>query len=298
MALDQYDVDKYEWKDGKLVPPDDKEMSFFDHLEELRWHIVRILSVISVVGIVLFIFKDWYFNNILLGPTQKDFVSYRVFCWMSHSLGLGEILCISPPEFTAIAIGFAEAFVIAIQMSFVGGFVLSFPYVFYELWRFIRPGLYPREQKVTRGVVLICSILFLIGVLFGYYVIAPFSIQFLLGFTIPGVENSPTINSVISYMIMFTLPTGLIFEMPVLIYFLARIGLVTPEGMREYRKHAVIGILIVAAVLTPPDVASQLLLAGPLMLLYEASVVVAAKGKREYEKEDTEDEQSSQAAKA
>jgi sec-independent protein translocase protein TatC len=299
MALDQHDVDKYEWKDGKLVPPVEKEMSFFEHLEELRWHIVRSLIAIVVVGIGLFIFKDWYFSTILLGPTQPDFFSYRFFCDLSNQLGIGNVLCITPPPFKAIAIGFAEAFITAFQMSFVGGFILAFPYVFYEIWRFVSPGLYPKERKATRGVVFICSALFLTGVMFGYFVIAPFAIQFLVGYTIPGVENTPALYSVISYMVMFTLPTGIIFEMPVVVYFLARIGLVTPDGMRQYRRHSIIGILLTAAIITPtPDIATQLLLAIPLYILYEASVAVAGRGQRQYEKDDAEDAAASAAPPA
>lgn len=292
MALDQYDVDKYEWKDGKLQPPVEKEMSFFEHLEELRWHIVRSLVAIISLGIVIFIYRDWYFSTVLLGPTQEDFFSYRFFCWLSDQMHIGKTLCVSPPPFKAIAIGFAEAFITAFQMSFIGGFIVAFPYVFYEVWRFISPGLYPKEKKATRGVVFICSFLFLLGVLFGYFVIAPFAIRFLVGFTLPGVENTPALSSVISYMVMFTLPTGIIFEMPVVVYFLARIGLVTPESMRSYRRHSIIGILLLAAIVTPtPDIATQLLLAIPLYGLYEASVIVAGRGMRQYEKDHDADEE-------
>lgn len=283
MALDQMDVDEYDWKDGELQRPGDKEMSFLDHLEELRWHIIRSLGIIAVIGIVLFIFYEWYFGTILLGPTRPDFISYDLFCRASKAVKLGEALCFSPPEFKAIAVGFAEAFITAIKMSFVGGFVLAFPFVFWEFWRFVRPGLYAHERKAARGVVFVCSMLFLLGICFGYFIIAPFAINFLVNFTIPGVENTPTLNSVISYMTMFTLPAGLVFELPIVVHFLSRLGIITPDNMRQYRKHSIIGILILASVLTPPDVVTQFLIGVPLFFLYEISIFVSARAAKKYQ---------------
>lgn len=280
------DVDQYEWKDGELRRrPEDKEMSFLDHLEELRWHLIRSLAAIAGAGIVLFLFNDWYFQHILLGPTRPEFISYQWFCQASESLRLGTALCFEPPSFKPIAIGFAEAFITSIKMSFVGGLVVAFPYVFYEIWRFVRPGLYTDERKATRGVVFICSVLFLMGVLFGYFIISPFAINFLVGYTIPGVENTPALYSVINYMTMFTLPAGLVFELPIVVHFLARIGLLTPAGMRKYRRHAIIGILALAAILTPPDVVTQFLIGIPLFILYELSIFVARRAARRYEQE-------------
>lgn len=284
-ALDQIDIDQYKLEDGELKRESDKEMSFLEHLEELRWHILRSLIAIVIVGILLFIFKDWYFKYIILAPTQPDFLSYRMFCQVGQALGFADILCIQPPVFQPIAIGFAEAFITVIKMSFVGGLVAAFPYVFYELWSFIRPGLYTNERQVTSGVIFICSTLFLIGVLFGYFIISPFAINFLVGYTIPGVANTPALYSVINYMTMFTLPSGLIFELPIVVYFLARIGLVTPQGMREYRRHSIIGILFLGAVLTPPDVLTQFLVAAPLYILYELSIFVAARAAKLHDAE-------------
>ena len=253
----------------------EKEMSFLDHLEELRWHIIRSMIAILSVSIVLFIVHKWFFNVVLLGPTHDDFVSYGWICALSEYLGLGKTMCFSPPEFQTIATGFAETFIISIKASFIGGFVLSFPYVFKEIWSFIVPGLYESERKVTRGIIVICSVLFMMGVLFGYFVIAPFAVNFLGGYTIPGVANTPTIRSFLTYMVMFTMPAGLIFQLPVVVYFLATLGIVTPEGMRKYRRHSIIGILMLAALLTPPDVVTQFLIGVPLYILYEASILVA-----------------------
>ena len=266
-----------------------KEMSFLDHLEELRWHIIKSLIAIVVLGITVFLFQDWFFDNVVFGPTKPDFISYRLICDLSQLIGLGETMCFTPPTFKTQAIGFGESFITSIKVSFIAGFILSFPYVFWEIWKFISPGLYKKEKRATRGIVLICSILFLIGVLFGYFVIAPFAVNFLAGYQIPGVENSPTLNSFITYMVMFTAPAGLIFELPIVVYFLSKIGLLTPKIMRTYRRHAIIGILILAALITPPDVVTQFLIGIPLFILYEISIFVSAKVEADQEKED-EDE--------
>lgn len=246
-------------------------MSFLEHLEELRWHIIRSLIVITTVGIVFFLFHNLLFDLIIFGPTHADFPTYRLFCSISDSL------CFSPPEFTKQAIGFGESFIISIKASFVLGFIVAFPFVFWEFWRFIRPGLYAKERKAARGIVFVCSLLFLTGVLFGYFVIAPFAVNFLMGYTIPGVENMPTVSSYITYMIMFTAPAGLVFELPVIVYFLSKAGLVTPEFMRKYRRHSFVIILVLAAIITPPDVVTQLLIGMPLYVLYEVSIIISAR---------------------
>ncbi len=265
-------------------------MSFFEHLEELRWHILRSLLVITLAGVVLFILQDWFFKEVVFGPTNKDFLSYQMICKLSHAVGLGDNMCFSPPDFRKQAIGFGEAFITSISLSFTAGFIFSFPYVFWEFWRFISPGLYTNERRAARGVVVICSFLFLLGVGFGYYVIAPFAVNFLVGYTIPGVENTPTLDSYISYMTMFTLPMGLVFELPIVVFFLARVGLIGPDTMRHFRRHAIVVILVAAAFLSPPDAVSQMLIAVPLYGLYEISIMVAAreakrKAKREEEEE-------------
>ncbi len=278
MALDQIDVDK-------IGEAGETEMTFLDHLEELRWHIIRSLIAIIAVGITLFIFQKWLFKYIIFGPTHQDFISYQWICGLSEAVGLGDTMCLEPPVFRKQAIGFGEAFITSIKVSFIAGFIAAFPYVFYEFWRFIKPGLYPKERKATRGVVFICSFLFLTGVCFGYFIIAPFAVNFLAGYTIPGVENSPTLSSFINYMVMFTAPAGLIFELPVLVYFLARVGLVTPQTMKQYRRHSIIGILLLAALITPPDVVTQFLIGIPLYFLYELSIMVAARTYKRYQEE-------------
>ncbi len=266
---------------GAIPEHEGKEMSFFDHLEELRSHVMRGLLAIVVCGVGIYIFKDWVFDTVIFGPSKKDFISFKVFCAISQGLGLGKALCLEPPEVTMQAVGFGEAFITTLRVAFMGGIVVAFPFIINEFWKFIRPGLYETEQKAARGLVMICSGLFLIGVFFGYFILAPFATNFLLGYTIPGVENKPTLVSMINYMIMFILPSGLVFELPVVVYFLSRIGLVTPEDMRKYRRHAVIIILIVAGIITPPDVITQTLLGLPLFLLYEASIFISARVQRQ-----------------
>ena len=275
MPLDQIDVDRLPATGGG----DETEMSFLDHLEELRWHLVRAIIAIFVVGIVLFLVHDWFFDAILFGPRDPNFPTYRLFC------AVGEQFCFIPPDFGMQAVGFAETFVLSIKVCFIMGFVVAFPYVFYEFWSFVRPGLYQEEQRATRGVILVCSVLFFIGVSFGFFVIAPFGTYFLTNFTVGGAENIPTLDSVIGYMTMFTLPAALIYELPVAVHFLARFGLVTAETMRKYRKHSFIGILILASIMTPPDVVTQILIALPLTLLYEVSVFVARRAERKYQAE-------------
>lgn len=276
-----------------MAKNDTKEMSFFEHLEELRWHIMRSLVVITVAGIVLFIFQDWFFKQVIFGPTQKDFFSYRVICDLSQYFGFSDSMCFTPPDFKKQAIGFGEAFITSVSLSFTAGFIFSFPYVFWELWRFISPGLYDGERNAARGVVFICSFLFMLGVGFGYYVIAPFAINFLVGYTIPGVENTPTLDSYISYMTMFTLPMGLVFELPIVVFFLARVGLLGPDTMRQFRRHAVVVILIAAAFLSPPDAVSQMLIAIPLFGLYEISILVAAReARRRAKREEAEEREA------
>jgi sec-independent protein translocase protein TatC len=270
MPLDQIDVDQY---DVKKV----KEMSFFEHLEELRWHIIRSAIVVVAMMLVVFSMGNWVFDKIIFGPKNENFVTYRVMCNLASKLHASS-LCIKPPVFNNIATGLGETFFTHMQIAFVLGFMVSFPYVFWEFWRFVSPGLHDNERKNARGIVLICSLLFASGVLFGYFIIAPFAISFLAGYTLPQVTIMPTLASYIEYMVMFTLPIGLVFELPIVIYFLSKLGIVNPAFLRKYRKHMVVVILIVAGIITPsPDIVSQLLVGVPLYILFEVSIIVSSK---------------------
>ena len=232
MALDQEEVETVEKKG-------EKEMSFFDHLEALRWHIIRSLVAIILFGIVIFANKDFVFRQVIYAPRYDDFLTYRVFCY------LGDWLCFKPAPFTIITRDLAEKFTMHITVSFVLGIIAAFPYVFWEFWRFIKPGLYPKEQKAARGIVLVCSLLFLSGVLFGYYMIAPFAMTFLAGYELADTLSTPTLGSYVNYLVMFTMPIGLVFEMPIVSFFLTKLGILTPSLLKKVRRYAIIVILIV-----------------------------------------------------
>ena len=259
MALDQVDVDKIGQEEAN-------EMSFLDHLEELRWHIIRSVIALSVIAILCYVFINWIFENIIYGPRFDWFPTYRLIC------GLSETLCFSPPELSFIATNLGEQFIISIKVSLLMGVIVAFPYIFWEFWRFIKPGLYEKERKAARGIVLICTALFFSGVCFGYFIISPFAVTFLGNYSLGDVVNTPTLASYISYMTMFTLPVGIVFELPIVVYFLAKIGLLYPEFMRAYRRHAFVVILIAAAIITPPDAITQMLIGVPLYFLYEISI--------------------------
>lgn len=260
------------------------EMTFIEHLEELRWHLVRSLSAIMIIFIVLFLFKNFVFNYIVLAPKNEGFLSYRVACAFSDWVGLGDMLCFSPYSFEIINVELGEKFMSHIKVSFILAIVIGFPYIFYEFWKFVKPGLYKNEQKAVRGIVWICSFLFYLGISFGYFVIAPFAINFLAGYDLSEVVTKVSITSFVSFLIMFTAPAGLVFELPIVVYFLSKLGIVTPEFMKKYRRHAMLLILIVAAVITPPDVVSQFLIAIPLYILYEISIVISKRAYKSYQK--------------
>jgi sec-independent protein translocase protein TatC len=270
-------------QDHEITKKERGEMSFFEHISELRKHILRSALAIFAVATVCFLNKDFVFDKMIFGPRHPDFPTYGFLCNMSHTLGLGEQMCFSPPKFDLITRELGEVIMQHIYVSFWLGVIGAFPIVFWEFWKFIQPGLLETERKVVRGIVFVCSALFLLGVLFGYYVIAPFSISFLAGYTLQGVVVSPTLDSYVTYMTMFTLPTGLVFEMPVVAYFLAKIGIVGAKFLRTYRRHALVVILIVAAIITPPDVVSQTLVTIPLYMLYEVSILVVARIQKQRE---------------
>ena len=271
MALDQVDIDTID---------DPKEMSFFEHLEELRWHIIRSFIAIFVVAIVVFLSKDWVFNTIIFGPKNPDFLTYRAICWLSNSLGLQEGLCFSPVKFDLQAVDFGETLTLHMTVSFMLGIVVSFPYIFWEFWRFVSPGLKMGERRSAIGVVGVCSLLFFMGIAFGYYIIAAFGVNFLASYELPGVLNQPKLSSYINYLIMFVLPAGIMFEMPLVAYFLAKIGILSTESMRSGRRYAILVIVIVAAIITPPDWISQMIIGIPMYILYESSIYVVQRVER------------------
>lgn len=248
---------------------DEKEMGFLDHLETLRWHILRSVLYILVCGIAIFILKDFTFNTVIFGPLRKDFLTYSVLC------NIGPAACMGPPDIQLATREFGEQFFVHMLVSFWLGIIISFPLIVWEIWKFVKPGLYENEKKVTKGIVAVCSFLFISGVLFGYYVIAPFAIAFLGNYSVGmATINQPTLSSYVNYLTMFTIPTGLIFELPLGAYFLGKIGILSSGFLRSYRRHAIVIIFIVAAIVTPPDIISQILISIPILFLYEVSIWV------------------------
>ncbi len=270
----------------QVAPIPEDEMSFLEHLEALRWHIIRAVAWISVFAIVAFVMKDFVFGDIIFGPRKEDFFSYRAMCAFSNWVGMGDVLCLVPPDFQVQGVEFGELFTTHLKVSFFIGFAVAFPFVLWEFWKFIKPGLYEKERKAARGFVFVCSFLFMCGVLFGYYVISPFAVTFLAGYQIEGAVSNPTLASFVNYMVMFTIPVGLVFELPVLIYFLTKIGLVTPDFLKTYRRHAFVIILIAAAIITPPDVITQFMVGFPLFFLYEISIFISARVVKKAEEEE------------
>lgn len=261
-----------------------KEMTFFQHLEELRWNIVRSVIAILLVAIIVFIFKDFVFGKVIMMPTRPDFATYQALCGLSEQLGLGDRLCVgaSPlPVFNTEMIG---QFMTHIKVSFTLGFVLASPYVFWEVWRFVKPALRKNELKHSRGIVLICTFLLIVGVLFAYFVVVPFAVTFLGNYqVIEEVRNEIRLSSYIQFISMVCLAGGIIFQMPIAAWLLSKIGLLTPNFMRKYRKHSIVAIVILSAIITPPDVASQLIMAIPIWGLYEISIGISKRVNKKFE---------------
>jgi sec-independent protein translocase protein TatC len=255
------------------------EMGFMDHLEALRWHLVRSVIVVIVLAVVVFCFPDFVFGKIIFGPMHTDFITYKMLCKLSVKLGGVEGLCVDKINFSLISNQLSGQFTTHMWIAFLGGLIIGFPYILYELWKFIKPALKNTETRPARGFVLVSSILFLTGVLFAYYIIVPMSVQFLGNYSITSdnfIQTLPTIDDYISLVSTLILATGLVFEMPILVYFLTRLGIFSPAFMRKFRKHAVIVLLIAAAVITPsPDVTSQMLVFVPIYGLYEISIFVS-----------------------
>ncbi len=253
----------------------DGEMSFLEHLEELRWHIVRSVLAVFVFAVAAFVFKDIIFDTVILGPKQPDFLTNRLLCRLGELVNI-PALCINSRPFEIINIKMAGQFTTHITVSLISGVILAFPYIFWEFWRFFRPALYSSEKKHAKGAVFFASLLFMTGVLFGYFVIVPLSVHFLGSYNVSDqVTNQINLNSYIGTVTSIALAGGLVFELPILSYFLTRIGLITPEFMKRYRKHSVIVILALAAIITPPDIFSQILVCLPLLALYEIGIMIS-----------------------
>ena len=252
------------------------EMSFLDHLEELRWHLIRSVIAILIVAIVAFIFKDFIFNVLLFGPKQKDFITYRWFCSISQTLGQGNSFCIDELPFRIQSRTMAGQFSAHLWTSILAGFILAFPYIIFEFWKFISPGLYEKERKNARGFIFIASMLFFIGVLFGYYIVTPLSINFLGNYSVSSeIFNDFDLSSYIGLLRASVLAAGIIFELPIIVYFLTKVGIITPDFLRKNRKISLVVVLSLSAIITPPDIASQIIVSIPILVLYEVSILIS-----------------------
>jgi len=263
-----------------------KEMSFLGHLEELRWHLVRGVAAIFILAIVFFIFDKEIYDNFLLAHIQPDFITYQLFCDFFNLFGIDSAFCnVNFDDKKLQSIRVTSQLMNSIWSSLILGLIIAFPYILWEAWRFISPGLHEEEIKKSRSFIFIASLLFFIGVLFSFYVIAPISIHFLYNYQITdAIENSFTLESHIGLVTNMLLGVSILFELPVLIYFLTKIGLITPEFLKKYRKHALVFVLILAAIITPPDVASQVVVAIPILILYEISIIISRRVIKKQEK--------------
>lgn len=267
------------------------EMSFIDHLEELRWHIIRAVIAVLIGAIVVFIYVREIVDKILLAPAHDDFVTYKWLCDAGHFFRLGNSLCMSGTKVSFISTAMTGQFISSFTVAFVGGFIIAFPYVFWEFWRFVRPALNPKEIKKTGGVIFWVSFLFFLGVGFGYYVLTPFMVNFYFSYSLsPLIEIKPTFADYVENLVYTTVGIGVLFQMPLLVALLTRIGIITSKFLRRYRRHAFVIILIAAAIITPStDPFSLTLVTIPLYALYEASIIIASRINRVKAKEQAEE---------
>jgi sec-independent protein translocase protein TatC len=253
------------------------EMTFLEHLEELRWHIIRSVVAIAVFAILAFIYSRYIFDYILFAPKNPEFFTYQVLCKLSDVLHL-KTLCFKPPPFNVYNFDFAGQFKMDMMVALYSGLVVAAPVIFYEIWRFVSPALHEKERKNAQGAVLVISFLFFLGILFGFYVITPFSVNFLSSYNASSqIYNQASISSYLATVISITLASGLVFELPIVAFFLSKIGLLTPRFMIKYWRHAIVIILVIAAIITPPDVISQIMVSIPLVLLYWVSILISAR---------------------
>lgn len=252
------------------------EMSFLDHLEDLRWHLIRATSAIIIVGALAFIFSRSIFKLIIFAPLEMSFPTYRLLCKAGQYFNVETTFCGEELPMMIQNRTMGGQFSADIWTSILAGFIIAFPYVIYQLWKFISPGMHPNERKHSRGFIIICSFLFFLGVLFGYYIVTPLSINFLANYSISDiVDNQIDISSYMALVRNAALASGLVFELPIIIYFLTKIGLVTPEFLKKYRKYALVIVLILSAIITPPDITSQIIVAIPILVLYQVSIYIS-----------------------
>ncbi len=255
------------------------EMSFIDHLEELRWHLIRAVIAVLIGAVVVFAYANFVVDKILLGPAHENFITYSWFCKMGHFFGLGNTLCFGSVKAQFLSTAMTEQFVATFTVAFVGGFIITFPYVFWEFWRFVKPALSPKEARKTRGVIFWVSFLFFLGVAFGYYILTPFMVNFYFSYKLsPMITIMPTFSDYVENLVWTTVGIGILFQMPLLVSLLARIGFLKASFLKKYRRHAFVIIITAAAIITPStDPFSLMIVTIPLYALYEASIALATR---------------------
>lgn len=266
------------------------EMSFIEHLEDLRWHIIRTLLVISVFAVFFLLYPKYIFDYVILAPKNPNFPTYRLFCYLGNYLNI-DGLCFTEFNYELFYLNLSSPFLLYIRIAIMGGAILAFPYILWEIWRFVKPALYENEMKNLGGIIFIATLLFYIGAFFGYFLLAPFSINFLANFQLSeSIQNQFTFDSYLGILTGMVLWTGVIFEIPMIAYFLAKIGLLTKEFMAAQRKFAFVFSLVLAAVITPSgDAFSLFLVATPLWLLYEVSIIVVMRVEKNNRKREAEE---------
>lgn len=282
--LDFFDKRKKASKDPKA------EMSFIDHLEDLRWHVIRSVIAVLIGAVLVFSYSGFVVDEILFAPTRGDFVSSQWMCRMGHSIGIGDALCFAEVKAQFLETKMTGQFIASFTLAFIGGFIIAFPYIFWEFWRFVKPALSPKELKKTRGVIFWVSLLFFTGVLFGYYILTPFMVNFYFNYKMSEqIVIMPSFSDYLENLIYTTAGIGILFQMPLLVMVLAKIGIVKASFLRKYRRHAFVIILIAAAIITPStDPFSLTIVTIPLYLLFEASIIIASRINKRQEKEQKE----------
>jgi len=263
------------------------EMSFIDHLEDLRWHVIRSVIAVLVGAIIVFIYSDFVVENILFAPTREDFISSRWLCSLGHKIGIGDTLCFPPVKAQFLENTMTGQFIASFTLAFIGGFIIAFPYIFWEFWKFVRPALSKNELSKTRGVIFWVTLLFFTGVLFGYYILTPFMVNFYFNYKLSAqILIMPSFSDYLENLVYTTAGIGILFQMPLLVMVLAKIGIVTGKFLRKYRRHAFVIILIAAAIITPStDPFSLTIVTIPLYLLFEASIILASRINKKQDKD-------------
>lgn len=255
--------------------PNEKQMGFLDHLEELRGRLFKSVIAIVLGASILFIKKDWLFDTVLFGPRKTDFFSFRMWCKLSEFVGAGDSLCVTEINYELINTSMLGNFTAHIVISLIGGVIIAFPFITLQIWGFIKPALKEAERKSIRGAGFASSLLFFLGVAFGYWVIVPLSLQFLGNYELGDVQARIAVMSYVKTVSTISFAAGLIFQLPIMVFFLSKIGVVTADLLRKYRRHSLVGILVLSAIITPPDVTSQILVSVPVLFLYEIGIIIA-----------------------